>query len=71
LKGKNQEEKKKRVFIPMSSYKKLVYIKARIEQIKGDDVPMCQVVAMLIEEHNVLIPDALPKFEDSAYAKYF
>ena len=66
-------EARRRIDIPLSSYKRLIQIKARIEVIKGDDIPLCKVVAFLIENHKerILQADELPKFEDSVYAGYF
>jgi hypothetical protein len=66
-------DKRRLVMIPATSYKRLIYIKARIEQIKGEQVPLGKVIAFLIEEHKCRVPQdgELPLFEDSVYAGFF
>jgi len=70
---KNTKDKRKMVMIPLTSYKRLIYIKARIEQIKGDDVPLCKVVSYLIEHHYDRLPGdgELPSMEESVYNGFF
>ena len=64
---------RKIVEIPLSSYKRLVCINARIEMIRGEDVPMGKVVAFLIEKHQERMPQdgELPPYDESVYAGYF
>jgi hypothetical protein len=64
---------RKKVYIPINSYKRLIYIKARIEQIKGEDVSLCKVISYLIEHHYDRLPQdgELPTLENSVYSGFF